>query len=119
MENSNESKNKNFPKKIADFIVNLQNLPENRKKIVFFAIIGISVLIAGIIQIQITKSNILKLNKSLKSMNLPNIETESLSLPANEDADILDNSQLMSGFADNEEGFLDQDIQYVQDIPNF
>lgn len=119
MNESEESKNKNFADKIKDFAIKLQNLPENRKKIIFFAIIGISFLIAGIIQIQITKSNILRLNKSLKSMNLPNIEAERLSAPADEDANILDNSQPMNNFTDNEEGFLDQDIQDVQDIPNF
>lgn len=115
MDNHNENKTKSFADKIKDFAVKLQNLPENQKRIVFFAVIGISILIAGIIQIQITKNNILKLNKSLKSMNLPSIEREGLSSQEDEDADILDNLQPIGDFTDNEEEFLDQDIQDIQD----
>lgn len=109
MDDTNDkNKPKNLAEKARSAAEKLQNLPEEKKKIVFFAIIVIAILVIGTIQIQIMKKNFFNLNKSFNSMNLPDSETKIFS-SSSEGADILDNSEASSSFVESNENFLIQE----------
>ena len=60
--------------KIKDFITNLQNLPEDKKGIIFFVTIAIVALVAAFFGILLTKNNITLIGESLTRINMPSIE---------------------------------------------
>ncbi len=60
--------------KIRNFIVKLQALPEAKKKIVFFSVMAIVVLIVGVWGFFATKNNIGKIGESVKNINLPKFD---------------------------------------------
>lgn len=60
--------------KIRNFIVKLQSLPENAKKIILFLIVGICALIMGFFWIKSTAYNFSKIGESLQSISLPKLE---------------------------------------------
>lgn len=52
----------------------LQNLPEEKKKAIFFAVIITATIIAVFLGVIFTKNNLERLNQSAQSVNLPSIE---------------------------------------------
>lgn len=59
---------------MKDSIAKLQNLPEGRKKVVFFIVMGIVVLVALFFGIVLTKKNISTIGRSLKQISFPKID---------------------------------------------
>src|SRR3989338_6628805 len=60
--------------KIRNFILKLQALPEARKKIVFFSVMSVFVLLIGVLGVFFTKGNIKKIGESMGSIDLPKID---------------------------------------------
>lgn len=65
--------------KIRDFVLKLQKLPEIKKKVIFFTVMGVVVLLMLFVEVILTKRNISQISQSLHSINLPSIE-----IPRNE-----------------------------------
>ena len=65
---------KSFRLKIKNYVLKLQSLPEDKKKIIFFAIMIVSFLIVGFFGVISTKKNISKIGESVKSINFPKID---------------------------------------------
>lgn len=59
---------------IRKYIKKLQALPEGKKKIIFFTVVVISVLILGFFYIQSTVKNLSKIGESFKSVDLPKLD---------------------------------------------
>ena len=56
------------------FVEKLQNLSETKRKIIFFAVMGISAFAVGFVGVQITVRNLPDLADSGKLINLPKVE---------------------------------------------
>ncbi len=65
-----------MPEKIRNFIEKLQSLPEIRKKIILFSVIGVFAIILGYFWVQSTRGNISKIGQSLTSLDLPKIDLQ-------------------------------------------
>lgn len=80
------------------FIEKLQQLPEVKKKVIFFTVMVLVVLMMLFVEFILTKRNISKISKSLQSINLPSIE-----IPHNEISqvqDLLNNPDNQKAIAD-------------------
>ena len=100
-----------FIKNIEDFVKNLQSLPENRKKVIIFTIVGISAVIMFFWGVKSTALHISKIEDTPKLINLNqiiledskefdstkenNIIDQNLSLPINNDL-IIEEEKLLA-----------------------
>jgi|SRR3989344_821354 len=66
-----------FYNKARNFVERLRKLPDIQKKIIFFTIIIISVLILGFFEVMLTKKNIASISHSLKSISIPKLDIPS------------------------------------------
>ena len=60
--------------KIYQYIKKLQGLSDDKKKIVFFSIMALAILVVGLFGVISTKNGILKIRESAKSINIPKID---------------------------------------------
>ncbi len=58
---------------IREYIKKLQDLPESKKKIIFFTIIAVAALIMTLLEVKFTGDSLSKIGNSLQSINLPKI----------------------------------------------
>jgi len=61
--------------KSRGFMTRLQNLPDSKKKVIFFAVMGVIVLVMVFIGLLLTKKGLSNIGQSLKNVNLPKIES--------------------------------------------
>lgn len=70
---------------IQQYIKNLQQLPEHKKRVIFVAVMAVAVLIVGVFGFFVTKSNIQKIGQSVQSISLPkfdmNLQDSGINLP--------------------------------------
>jgi len=64
----------NTAEKIRIFITKLQNLPEQKKKIILWTVVGILAVIMGFFWIRGAINNFSKIGESVKSINLQDIK---------------------------------------------
>ena len=60
---------------ISQFLNKLQNLPDNKKKIILWVIVGFLVVIMGYFWIRSAGERLNKMSESIGQINLPKIET--------------------------------------------
>lgn len=81
-----------FNSRVSNAIVKLQNLPEKQRKIIFYVIISICVLVMIFLLVLSIGNNIAKVTESGKSIDLPEFNTDDLTMGANSiDANALQN----------------------------
>ena len=59
---------------LKEFIANLQSLPEEKKKIVFYITMSVVVLIVGFVGVIMTMNNISKMGDSINSVEIPSFD---------------------------------------------
>jgi hypothetical protein len=69
--------------KIRNFFTKLQNLPDSKKKIILFTIVGATAMVMGFFWVREAKDNLFKLGAEVKKVkiptyNMPKIPTEAL-----------------------------------------
>lgn len=60
---------------IKKYITKLQNLPDNKKKIILWVIVGVLIVIMGFFWIRSAGERLNKMSESIGQINLPKIET--------------------------------------------
>lgn len=63
------------------FIEKLRALPESKKMIIFFGVVGISALLAGFIGMRFILADFAKINDLGKNVNLPQIDLPKIDFP--------------------------------------
>jgi hypothetical protein len=60
--------------KIQNVLAKLQALPDTKKKIILFSIVGVCAIIIGYFEVQATRRDIEKIRTAVKSTNVPPID---------------------------------------------
>lgn len=104
-----------LPIKVRNFVLNLRNLSENKKRFIFFTVIAIVILVMGFFEIILTKNNIATIGKNLKQVSFPKIDIPAIdskmpsidSIDINELENSLQNLNLENTSKSDEEIFQD------------
>ncbi len=70
-----------FAEKIKNFLTKLQNLPENKKKIVLWTIVSVLALIMGFFWIKGAMDGLSKMGQSISNVQIPQINVPNIGGP--------------------------------------
>lgn len=65
-------------KKIKTLLIKLQNLPEDKKKIVLWTIVAVLAVIMGFFWIRTTIDRVSKFNGEMKNIEIPNLDISNM-----------------------------------------
>ena len=108
--------NSNFKLKIKNYLEGLQNLPDNKKKIILWVVVGVLAVIMGFFWIRSAGERLNKIGESMGNINFPQMETPQINIP-----NITDQTADWKTYTNNQYGF---EIKYPEgwdmqeNIPN-